>query len=382
MRISGIDVSHRDGGVELTARFEWESAGRDPFEFVLFAPGTTSIAADQAGNALLAASLPIAFHDRETRLRIEAPVCPMLADGLATALECWNAWDAGAPLSIAIETDPSLPCPQVASTQAVMLLSGGVDSMHLLQRNANLYRPTEPAAISRAIFIHGFDIGKRRGNAELGTFEQTRARLAKVCEAVGVSLSTCSTNLRQIKTKSGFWTGRFYGPAALAMAHALVPGRCYLKIAGTYDIANLAPIGSSPLVDVLFSSQRLQVLHEDLRFSRLAKLRNLIAWPLGIDNLRVCAMPGRTTYNCRTCEKCVRTRLGLLAAGCLQSDALGNHCVTLAELSAVELSNGYQIASYREIAVALAAGPHASLAEAIADKLHTAPTAQDGDLNT
>lgn len=368
MRIDDIAIVHTPDGSELTATFRWEAAARPPFKYSLVTHNAPPMSPDQAGNALLSVAFPIAFHDRESRLAIDGPVCPMLADNIATVLACWNGWAGGDPRVMAIETKPGSP-PSLARTGATAFLSGGVDSFHMLQRNRKLIAPGQPAAIERAVLVHGFDIGKRARNAEEPLFSDIRDRLAAVCSPLGIKVATCRTNLRRIKVGAGFWTNRFYGAAVLGTGHAIAPGFGYLMLAGTYDLDHLAPIGSSPIVDVLFSSQRLQVIHEGLRFSRLQKLRELVEWPAAIDNLRVCANEGRNRYNCGTCEKCVRTRLGLLALGCARSAAFGDHAVDQGELDAIELTIDYHDACYREIADALDAGPHATLARGIRAKI-------------
>ena len=372
MRISKIAIETEADGARLSARLDWEDAERPPFDLEIATHGAPPMADDQAGNALLVAAFPIAFHDRERRLAIEAPVCPMLADNMATVLACWNEWEEHAPRLMTIETGRAPP-PQVDRAAATGFLSGGVDSLHLLQHNRRIHSRGEPAWIERLVLIHGFDIGKRK-NDEAALFELVRGRIGAVAADTGARLATCSSNLRKIRLTTGFWTNRFYGAAVLAMGHAVAPGVGYLNLAGTYDFPNLVPIGSSPIVDVLLSSQRLQVVHEGLRFSRLAKLRDLATWDLAIKNLRVCAHEGRTTLNCGACEKCVRTRLGLLAVGREHSAAFGNHLVSAADLDVIELTTDYHVACYREIAAALARGPHADLARVITERIGAAAT--------
>ncbi|HEX2711595.1 MAG TPA: hypothetical protein VHM88_05140, partial [Candidatus Acidoferrales bacterium] len=50
--------------------------------------------------------------------------------------------------------------------RGVAFLSGGVDGLHMLMCNHRLYRREDPAYIRDALFIHGFDIGKRARDAE------------------------------------------------------------------------------------------------------------------------------------------------------------------------------------------------------------------------
>ncbi len=372
MRVGNIEISPHADGSRLTAQISWEQSQRKPFELYLETGNAPAMSADQAGNALLAIAFPLAFHDHEQHLAIDGEVCPMLADNILTVLDCWNSWQPNDRRTIKIEMRKAA-APSVTRQGAAGFLSGGVDSFHMLHRNIKLYQQNSPAAIRQVILVHGFDIGKRARNAEEALFASTGQRLEGVCRKSGIRLATCRTNLRHIKLDAGFWTDRFYGAAVLGTGHAMVPGEAYLMLAGTYNFANLGPIGSNPVIDVQFSSQRLQVVHEGLRFSRQQKITELLEWPDAINNLRVCAFDGRDDYNCGTCEKCVRTRLGLLGAGCRHSAAFGEHEMAPNLLDAIELDTAYQVSCYTEIGEALAREGYTTLARGVEDRLAVRP---------
>ena|SRR5215471_5933130 len=61
--------------------------------------------------------------------------------------------------------------------RAVALLSGGVDGLHTLMRNRRLYKPEDAAYLREALFIHGFDIGKRARDPEDERFGMMLRRL-------------------------------------------------------------------------------------------------------------------------------------------------------------------------------------------------------------
>lgn len=366
MRISNIRLgaSGSGSGSRLIADLCWETSPRQAFELTIETENASPMSEDQAGNALLTAAFPIAFHDREQRLAIDAPVCPMLADNFLTVLGWWNKWNPQPPLEMAIETRPA-HVPDAPRRAATAFLSGGVDLFHMLHCNRKLHARGTPASIEHAIVVHGFDFGRRKGNAEEALFAVVKGRVEEIAGAQGIEVSTCRTNLRHLKHTPGYWFDRYFAAAAIAMGHAIVPGPGYLMLAGTHDIENLSPIGSNPAVDVQYSSQRVHVVHEGVRFSRLQKIRELLEWPLAIDSLRVCARGGRSEYNCGTCEKCLRTRLELLAVGCLRSKAFGDTLFDAALLDEIDICNDYQAACYRDAARVLADGPHRALAGAI-----------------
>ena len=83
---------------------------------------------------------------------------------------------------------------------------------------------------------------------------------------------------------------------------------------------NLSPWGSHPLVEPSFTTQLCRVHYDELMFSRLDKVRLLLDWPAALAGMRVCNETraySAERLNCGVCEKCMRTRLALLALGAL-----------------------------------------------------------------
>ena len=288
--------------------------------------------AEPSADAFLAACFPLAALHKEARVRIEEKPCPMLVEGLRTAHAWWASWGGMHSRPPTIETPAPGRCRTLtAPRRAVSCLSGGVDGLHTLMHNRRLYRKGDPAYIREALFIHGFDIGKRPRDPENERFRTALGRLEPVAAEAGVRLIPCRTNLRHLPSKPGFWANRHNGAALAAVGHAATLGPAYLFVGGTYHVSNPVPVGSHPAVDGLFSSQRLTVIHDGSRFSRLEKVRDLASWPTALAALRVCPGNGGDQPNCGRCEKCLRTRLELLAAGVEETAAFGP------SLTAVEL---------------------------------------------
>jgi len=279
---------------------------------------------EPCAEAFLAACYPLAAVHGERRVRIEEKPCPMLVEGLHTAHAWWTSWGGMPTRPPTIETPASgRSIKLTAPRRAISCLSGGVDGLHTLMHNRRLYRRGDPAYIREALFIHGFDIGKRARDPETKRFQAALARLEPVAAEAGVRLIPCRTNLRHLPSKPGFWANRHNGAALAAVGHAATRGPAYLFVGGTYHVANPVPVGSHPAVDGLFSSQRLNVIHDGSRFSRLEKVRDLARWPAALAALRVCPASEGDRVNCGRCEKCLRTRLELLAAGVEETAAFG-----------------------------------------------------------
>ena len=279
---------------------------------------------EPCADAFLAGCFPLAALHGEARVRIEGHLCPMLVEGLRTAHAWWASWGGMPPQAPAIESLSGGRAVDLAKPRrAVACLSGGVDGLHMLLRNRQLYRPSDPAYIREALFVHGFDIGKRARTPENEHFRMALARLEPVAAETGLRLIRCRTNLRHLPSKPGFWANRHNGAALAAVGHAATLGPAFLFIGGTYHVSDPVPVGSHPAVDGLFSSQRLTVIHDGSRFSRLEKVRELAQWPTALAALRVCPDNIGDRPNCGHCEKCLRTRLELLAAGVEETTAFG-----------------------------------------------------------
>lgn len=328
MIIGDFGVASSSEGRVSSATVSWEDQDYPDQELIFeIRDGTPkhSQAADQACvDAFLAACFPLAAVYGEARVRIEGQPCPMLVEGLYTAHAWWESWG-GIPSPM-----PSIESPSrgnrrmpLGPRRGVAFLSGGVDGLHMLMRNHRVYRPDDTAYIRDALFIHGFDIGKRAHKPEMKRFTRALQSLEPLAAEAGVRLISCRTNLRHLPSKPDFWYYRHNGAALAAVGHAAILGSAFLFIGASHDIANPVPIGSHPAIDGLFSSQRVTVIHDGARFSRFRKVRELASWPMALAALRVCPGDPGSELNCGVCEKCLRTRLELLAAGVEETAALG-----------------------------------------------------------
>lgn len=279
---------------------------------------------ESTADAFLSACFPLAAVHGEARVRIEGQPCPMLIEGLYTAHAWWTSWGGMPTRAPKIETpvrgrgrNSGIP------RRAVGFLSGGVDSLHMLMRNRRLYRQDDLAYISDALFIHGFDIGKRPRDPENERFRTALLGLQHVAGEIGLRIIPCRTNLRHLPSMPDFWEHRHSGAALAAVGHAAIAGAAVLFLGSSYPVADPVPWGSHPAVDGLFSSQRVTLVHDGSRFSRLQKVCDLASWPTALAALRVCPGGFGTRANCGKCEKCLRTRLELLAAGVEETEAFG-----------------------------------------------------------
>ncbi|MGC2202012.1 MAG: hypothetical protein WA633_17990 [Stellaceae bacterium] len=302
-------------------------------------------------DAFLTGCFPLAAVHGEARVRIESPPCPMLVEGLQTVHTWWKSWGGISNPAPAIESPArGRPRNPKGPRRAICCISGGVDGLHMLMRNRRVYSQADPAYIREGLFIHGFDIGKRARDPENERFRAALQRLEPLAAETGIKIVPCRTNLRHLPSKPDFWTHRQNVSALAAVGHAAAYGPNYLLIAGAYNVENPVPMGSHPAVDGLFSSQRITVVHEGARFSRVEKVRELASWPTALAALRVCPANVGNKANCGVCEKCLGTRLELLAADIEETEAFGPS-LTPVELweAAVPMPSGHRALRYEDL---------------------------------
>ncbi|HEY1260270.1 MAG TPA: hypothetical protein VGF34_13565 [Stellaceae bacterium] len=364
----------------------WEDQNH-PEQMLSFATGATvdieasAACAEPCTDAFLTACFPLAAVHGEARVKIDGRPCPMLIEGLKTAYAWWESWGGMPAPAPAIETAArGSVAPLTGSRHAVAFLSGGVDGLHVLMHNRRIYRPDDPAYIREALFIHGFDIGKRSRNPENERYQMALRRLEPIAAETGLHLVPCRTNLRHFPSVPGFWEYRYNGAALAAVGHAAIARPAFLFIGASHDPANPVPWGSHPMLDPMFSSQRLRIIHEGSRFSRLDKVRELSRWGTALASLRVCSENVGNRANCGGCEKCLRTRLELLAADVQETSAFGPS-LPPEELweHIVPKPIGGRAAVYEELLPALRARGHLSLCRVIEERI--ARFSQEKELN-
>jgi hypothetical protein len=80
------------------------------------------------------------------------------------------------------------------------------------------------------------------------------------------------------------------------------------------------PWGSHPVIDPLWSSENMEIIHDGANADRVTKIMDTIAlYPEALRLLRVCVNKRGGSGNCGFCVKCIRTMTALEMAGVLRS---------------------------------------------------------------
>jgi hypothetical protein len=188
--------------------------------------------------------------------------------------------------------------------------SGGLDAVYAAVKHRE--------DIDWLVASQGFDVR---------TFHQDywNKILSNIRDAAGTlakPLMTVRTNLREIshyeaiRTREGRIDPGYYklghngpiGPYFAAIARCMIPFCSRFTIGSTTTFDDLFVYGSHPLLDPMWSTSQLRIVHSGCESSRIEKIAFLKReHPSGLQKLRVCWTPRGDVVNCGRCEKCIRT---------------------------------------------------------------------------
>jgi hypothetical protein len=121
----------------------------------------------------------------------------------------------------------------------------------------------------------------------------------------------------------------YHGAALISLANLFSAGIRKTFIGGSFPYDALRPWGSHPDLDVLWSTESMEIVH-DSPIRRLDKCRALAEKPQLFEYLRVCPLYLGDRFNCGWCPKCVSMSINLYACGVL------DYCKTLPQTIPVE----------------------------------------------
>jgi hypothetical protein len=365
MKIQNITQESLDSSTRISAEVIWEDSDR-PAQDIYFEvrePFCESLMCTP--HAFLVPAVIPAMRHGEERVLVEGAICPHLRDGLEAAMGWIHKWHGAARKPVRIEggvgnTPPSPPTPN----RAGCFFTGGIDSLATVRRNRLTFPMEHPGSFKDAIIIYGLEVDHPEA------FEDVFRALSVIAEDALLTLLPVYTNIRALDDDWKFWEFEWEGSVYSAVAHALTRRLTTVSIASTYDIPNMHELGSHPLLDPNYGSNELRVLHDGITLSRLDKTKLLLDWEAAVQHLRVCNTvrnyrPG--TINCGECEKCLRTKLALLALGALnKTKAFGEDDIAPRQvLETVFIHSPYMEACYRELIPGLEAKGRQDLAASV-----------------
>lgn len=258
------------------------------------------------GDAALALTLLPAMRTGEA-LTIDAPVSPMARRGAERIQDIFTTWDRAlrprAPWYRRVSIEAPVAVPGSGGGATACFFTGGVDSFHSAL--------THRAEIDTLVYVHGFDV--RLDDTALRA--AVSSRLNRAADAMGLALIEMETDLRDLGDQTRVGWPDHHGAALACVAHLLGGQRSRWLVPATHTYAHLEGLGSHPLLDPLWSSEAVEIVHDGAGATRVDKLRRIAGEDAASAHLRVCWENPDGAYNCGRCEKCVRTGVAIRVAG-------------------------------------------------------------------
>ena len=318
MKISNFNITQDGDDIQANALVQFEDCDRAEKE--IYIKTDKKYADDFSANphAFLVGCLLPAIHLGEKRIFLNEEICPLLKESLEIAMAILEHWTDGKYKPLKIEAKTSSVVKPLQQPKTGMFMSGGMDSLAALRLNRLHYPESHPGYIRDGFFLHGFDIG---GVVERGmkyhVFERAKEAIVKITDDAKVELIPVYTNIRHLCDERALWLDSFFGAVLGSIAHSFSKRLNMVFIGSSYDVKNLHPCGSHPLLDPEYSSYDMRIRHRDYELSRLAKIKIVSKWDVAFQNFRVCLANVPDRLNCGKCEKCVRTMTELTALGLL-----------------------------------------------------------------
>lgn len=260
------------------------------------------------------------------------------------------------------------PAPKVErrppTGRVAAFFSGGVDSF---------YSVLTEEGITDLIFVRGLDILERFDH-QRGLAERVEERLAAAAAELGLPLHVVETNLRDLSEATGAatplarWEG-YYNSALAAVALFLEPLFDRVLISTEFAYDDQLKIGSSWMVDQLWSTENMEVADVGGLESRVGRIARIAGHPVVQKTLRVCWQNPDGAYNCGRCRKCLLTMATLESLGQLSNFETFPHEIDLKRVAGIveELKIPVHLAFCEETLEAVRGSGHPDLERALAD---------------
>jgi len=302
-------MGKRDGQITISSRFEMQSPVPDlPKELWYRFPDSFEPYLALNADGFAATALLVAMYAGEG-LNIRGPISPKLAYNLAEYRNLFHTWQPKLFQMVDIRYENVEKAAVGSGAGAVAAaFSGGVDSFFTLWSHLPENQALPDARITHGLFIHGYDLRLD----EVSIYQAISNKYSNLFHSLGLDLILASTNAYQFAEFRIDWS-LFFGAPLIGAALLLSPfmDRFYVPSGLSYN--ELAPQGSSALIDHLLSTEGLDIIHHGASTSRFDKIVTLSQWPLTYQHLRVCAKKHQsaTLKNCSSCHKCYRTMAAL-----------------------------------------------------------------------
>jgi hypothetical protein len=264
----------------------------------------------ETANPWLLVMLPYAL-ERGGTIETDLPADPMLLENLGGIIAILRDWY---PRLKPVEIEARAVPPTVMPDRTASFFSGGIDSWFTALRHSEQAGHVSIGHVDDFITVWGFDVPLTAP----GEFNTMMEALRPAAEALDKSSVQVTTNLRAPRSIwSKQWGTLTHGAGLASVGLALEKRYRTLLIGSSHSYDKLIHWGSHPMIDPLFSTMNMRVVHDGAPFNRVEKTILVSNSDLALSKLRVC-WARNTASNCCLCEKCYRTMATLEISGALQ----------------------------------------------------------------
>lgn len=334
----------RAGWTRLAARLRSDADGLDESWWLEVADRDAD-ALRVSGDPFLIWLAPVSAMRREP-VRLEVAVDRELLEQVREVQRVWQTWfpecravAIDAATHTAVDTGPTDP----ASAQRIAsFFTGGVDSFFTALRHDADEGTPRTLRIDDLVYVHGFDVPLSNERAAATVIES----LGQAATRLGKPLVVVRSNLRETSFARIDWPRHSHGAALAGVAHALSARYQTVLLGSSAGYGDLRFWGSHPLVDPMFHSSRLRVLHDGPAFMRVQKTEYVVRSPIARAHLRVCWKSERGD-NCGQCNNCYRTMLSLESLGVLDDcGTFDRRTLDLSRVSRIFCRHDYDVRQF------------------------------------
>jgi len=285
-------------------------------------------------DAMLPIGLMLSMATDQT-LELESPVSAKLLQSSATVQDIFHSWYPKKLKRVEVHADSRSHAPLQKDRLTLSTFTAGVDAFFTLDKHFD--------EVSSLLYVYGFDTPLKD--------KKLRARMShhlnEAADHAGKTLIEGACNARRFLNPHLSWSKMSHGATISSFAILLSSHHELFYFPASYAYADLYPWGSHPLVDPLWSTEYLKVIHDGAEASRVEKTRTIAHNPSAQKHLRICFMK-RGDYNCGTCSKCLRTKMALELEGRLDKFETLDNEIDLDELKRLGITSQSDLIFARE----------------------------------
>ena len=258
----------------------------------------------------------------------EGEVSKKFLSGLEIIQDIHHSWDTEFE-RVTIKGESSRTGEPLKRERVGTFFSGGLDSFYTLLKRQD--------SITDLIFIHGTDISLDDTKLR----ETVSARINEIALHFDKNLIEIETDIIHFLWSYDMsWGAKGHGAALATVAHLLSHNFRRIYIPSCQSYGQMIPWASHPLLDPLWSSDSLGIIHDGAEATRLDKVAQISKNEKALDCLRVCYSNVNSCYNCSKCEKCVQTMISLKIHNVLERCVPFNNEICIKDVYNINLEHG------------------------------------------